>query len=468
MKSKTKKLIPAEFFWAFLCTAFGLTIYILGKKVIPFPEQWMGAQLRKSIFFLGVSSHLTVSWFLNVFFMFFDQEKQNQEKIQKIRNNLTKALTLLFFVGTGLLTYWESLEGNLANISFLILILIVINCCINAIIQFMNKYGICSGFNLLLFIEFLPVRWLAWVFWPNVQSNWQTSNFFEGGLLKQPWFCVILLLIVTVFFVWLINIKWETPVETNTSFFAGNPLVKKKRFPLGFRANFNFWSLFQLSQVLRLIYFLIKLVEMNNSFSSISNLTNNWGKISTNLQANSIIWKGEGEKKWESFFLLNNKKNLFGELFSWISEKKWVILLILLFLLFLRWLSTWLATRKIHLSSKEISKRLQRRGIYLNNIPPGDLTRNLLRKIVNYLVIYWIMVVIVFNIIFDQIFANLEKEKVAELSQLNKEEVVVSLGTPRYTFFTSFIDWFASVGIGIDLYRQIKTKYKYTQRKSKI
>jgi len=31
-------------------------------------------------------------------------------------------------------------------------------------------------------------------------------------------------------------------------------------------------------------------------------------------------------------------------------------------------------------------------------------------------------------------------------------------------FFPRFLDWFGSIGIGIDLYRQIKTKYKYSQR----
>jgi len=65
---------------------------------------------------------------------------------------------------------------------------------------------------------------------------------------------------------------------------------------------------------------------------------------------------------------------------------------------------------------------------------------------------------LLFNIVFDQIFANLEKKQVTEMAANPYE-----MEKPGQ-FFPRFLDWFGSVGIGIDLYRQIKTKYKYSQR----
>ena len=62
------------------------------------------------------------------------------------------------------------------------------------------------------------------------------------------------------------------------------------------------------------------------------------------------------------------------------------------------------------------------------------------------------------NIVFDQIFARLERPEVAEIA-------ATPLGTEGPgQFFPRFLDWFGSVGIGTELYRQVKTKYKYIQR----
>jgi len=46
---------------------------------------------------------------------------------------------------------------NLLNICLLALTFAIVSCIIDLIVQFMNRYGICNGFNLLLFSEFLPV-----------------------------------------------------------------------------------------------------------------------------------------------------------------------------------------------------------------------------------------------------------------------------------------------------------------------
>jgi preprotein translocase subunit SecY len=72
----------------------------------------MGAKLNKSLFFLGIFSHLTAGWILNIFFLLFDQEKTSQEKIQKLRSSLSRILTFLIFVASCLLCYLENVKGS--------------------------------------------------------------------------------------------------------------------------------------------------------------------------------------------------------------------------------------------------------------------------------------------------------------------------------------------------------------------
>jgi len=71
------------FFKALACSLLGLSFYILGRKVIPFPEKWMQADKNHSLFFIGIFGHLGVSLIINVFFMFFDPEKYDPEKVKK-------------------------------------------------------------------------------------------------------------------------------------------------------------------------------------------------------------------------------------------------------------------------------------------------------------------------------------------------------------------------------------------------
>jgi hypothetical protein len=92
--------------------------------------------------------------------------------------------------------------------------------------------------------------------------------------------------------------------------------------------------------------------------------------------------------------------------------------------------------RKVRWETSKISKELRGRGIYVNQVSSGTSTRNLLRKIINKLVVFWNFIVLIFNIIFDNIFKN--------------------------TALT-FANWFGGVNIGVDLVRQIQTKYKYIE-----
>ena len=83
-----------------------------------------------------------------------------------------------------------------------------------------------------------------------------------------------------------------------------------------------------------------------------------------------------------------------------------------------------------------MSKDLRGRGIYINHLAPGHSTRNLLRKVINKLIFFWYFIILIFNIIFDNIFKG-------------------------FSPFLSFFNWFGSVNIGVDVVRQIRTKYKY-------
>jgi preprotein translocase subunit SecY len=462
MQRKNKWLIPPTFLKSLFFSLSGLIFYIIGKKAIPFPEKWMGASKNHSLFFLGIFNHLTVSWLLNYIFIFFNEDKYGGEKIQRWKNRLNKILVFIFFIGGGLINYWSSVENSLSKIALLTLILAIINCLIDSLIQWMNKNGVCNGFSLLLFSEFLPTRWISATLWPNIKNGWRTGNWTSNGgnLVKEPWFCLILLLLISILFTWFVNVKWEVPIETNTIHFSDNSLIQKYKSKLSFRTNFSSMPLYQLSQLLSWIFIGIKLISIPSQVEGsnwLVRLSKRIGLINNDLAQKSTVWKGGEEKIGEKLFLLNNKKRLFGDLGQWISEKKWAIFLALFLLIMLRWLVVWFSVRKFNLKTGEISDKLKKRGVYINHLAPGRPTRELLKKIINRLVFYWIFLTLIFNIIFDQIFTNMEKDKVKMI------EKNIMPPSAQGLFFVSFLDWFGSVGVGIDLYRQIITKYKYSK-----
>ena len=89
MRSK-KRIFSSGFFKALICSLIGLTFYIIGKKVAPFPEKWMNANKGYSLFFIGIMGHLTAGWVTNWIFFFFDQEKYDQKKVKKWKDRLSK------------------------------------------------------------------------------------------------------------------------------------------------------------------------------------------------------------------------------------------------------------------------------------------------------------------------------------------------------------------------------------------
>lgn len=103
----------------------------------------------------------------------------------------------------------------------------------------MNQYGICNAFNIMLLVEFLP------------------QDLFQGELGPLSFLC---LFFITVFFIWITNLKWEVPVDTNSLYSQDNSLLKKKNSKLGFKLSFSFMPLIYLSQFISFFYslYLIK------------------------------------------------------------------------------------------------------------------------------------------------------------------------------------------------------------------
>ncbi|MCE8168467.1 MAG: hypothetical protein I3273_07900 [Candidatus Moeniiplasma glomeromycotorum] len=417
------------FILTLLASLVGLLVYILGAKKISFPSQWMPGEIPKgNLFFAGISVHLGVNIFLSLFFVLLNPDKMDQVKLRKWRFWISRALIFFGSLFMGLGKYWKNVQGSWGHILLLSLIITVINCCLlELLIQLMNQYGICNAFNLILFTEFLPYNWIA--------KNWNKP---------LPMLC---LTFITVLFIWITNLKWEASVETNTLYSQSGKILKKNKTKLGFRLSFGFMPLIQLAQFIGWIYNLILMRRGGVNWSSFGSISEGWktaeqtrGSNTQSLEQDPSISKIT-QKSWEPFFLLNDARYIFSwkKLKNWFWDKKWWIIGgLFFFLLFLRWLSMWTQMRKINpWKTGEMSKELRSRGIYINGVAPGRSTRNLLRKIINKIIFFWFFIMLIFNIIFDNIFET--------------------FGMPPLSFFS----WFGGVNIGVDLFRQIRTKYKF-------
>ncbi|MCE8162615.1 MAG: hypothetical protein I3273_02435 [Candidatus Moeniiplasma glomeromycotorum] len=436
MATQQKRRISRKyygFFLACLASLVGLLVYILARYKIPFPHQWL-PNIKNSnagatrLFFAGISIHLQVNFALGMAFMVLNPEKIDRIKFQKWKFWITRALIFIFSLGWGLIKYWNDAKpevtGGWGSILLLSLILVVINCCLlELLIQLMNQYGICNAFNIILFTEFLPLRWLATI--------WREG---EWGILALG---IFLLFLLTILFVWLTNLKWEAPVETNTLYSQERESFVKSRSTLGFKLNLSFMPWIYLSWLISSIYSLVLMRNRGTDWTSPGDISTSW----TEANQEKITSSQDLTSSKHSFFKLNENKHIFywENLVGWIKENKWIIIGALLFLIFLRWLAVWLEMSQRQWNSKEISKDLRQRGIYLNYLPPGKNTRLLLKKIVNKLVLFWNFLILIFNIIFDNIFVRL-----------------FGKGTEL-----AFLGWFGGVNIGVELIRQIRTRYKY-------
>lgn len=418
--------------WSFL----GLVFYLFAKNFARFPDKWLTGSSQSSVnlFSFGISIHSGVNFFLQMLFSFLTLEKRaDYPKIRKWKYWAKKILIFASCITYTTFQNWDHLKSGShikwEDVFFLGLITTVINCClIDLLLQLMDQYGVCNAFNLIFFADCLSVGWI-------IKEN--------RNHLK-----ILGLFLITVLFIWITNLKWEVPVETNTLYSQDDSLAKKTTSHLGFKLNFSFIPFYYSSWFLSWIYgFKIVWEEINQSSQSrkVKEIIRRGMEKLRSLERKrvvSITDKEVDNKSWgDILFIINEEKNFLNwkqwkEILT--CRKKWKIFGVTTFFFFLRWLFSWFQVSQMQWKSSEVSEDLQQRGVYLDGIPPGRSTQKLVKKIVNKLIIFWFfLVVFPLNLVFDNLISG--------------------------EGFPTFTSWFSSVNIGISLIHQIRTKYKYVQ-----
>jgi hypothetical protein len=72
---------------ALFCSLVGLTFYLLGKFVIPFPSQWfLGSNSlsgkKPKLFLFGIGIHSTVNFYLGMIFMILNQAEKKFDSLK--------------------------------------------------------------------------------------------------------------------------------------------------------------------------------------------------------------------------------------------------------------------------------------------------------------------------------------------------------------------------------------------------
>lgn len=415
-----------DFFWACFVSLTGLIIYLLGKRFIPFPHYWLSGcndsiLLREEkLFLFGISIYSLINWFLSYFFYFLNfNQKLDYIKVRKWKYLANKILVFFFTLIATWGKYWSYLKGW-SDFFLLGIITIVINCClIDLLVNLMNQHGVCNAFNLIFFTEYLPTNW--------IKKN-DNRDFFQ---LFHFFF-------ITVCFIWVTNIKWEMPIETNVLPRYNNSLSKKKSTQFGLKLNLSFMNFYQLSWLISLFH---EFKMINDEYGDTLNWWNKMKKLLIKGEKlRETIKKRTSNNKsfWDTFFFLNKKRDFFYY-HSKLGFRSQSIKFLnpTLLLIFLHGLNNWLQITYVQWNAREISKDLKKKGIYFNNVAYGPATRRFLKKKINNLVFFWYLIVLFFCFLFSD----------NRISDLN------------------FIDWFSSINLGTNLIQQIRTKYKYLEIK---
>lgn len=396
-----------------LVSSLGTFFYLIFRHKINFPINIFSSSIKNNsvkFFFLGININFQVNFFLNIFFNFINSEKKNKNYFKKVKYLLNKILVVFFSLIIGLFTFYNQIKHfNLSDILLFSIIVIVTNCClIEILFKFMNQYGICNASNLILFAEFLPFNWIDSI----VKNN--KIHFFY-------------LLVLTTFFIWLNNLKWEVPINSNNFYFnKNNRIINKDHFNLSLRLNFSFIPVIYLSQIISFINILY-LIDKNPKELKLERIVENFRNAIN--EKNSKKYKEDfisiffDLNKIRKLFLINNIKKI-------LNLKKF---LAFIFLINLRLLSIWFQVRYTNLKINDIDKDFKRRGTYIDSISQGENTIKLLEKIFNKMIIFWYFIILIFNFIFDNVFSEL----------------------------SVFSNWFSSVNIGVDILRQINIKYRF-------
>ena len=90
----------------------------------------------------------------------------------------------------------------------------------------------------------------------------------EHFVLEKKIFFILVLLLITVFFIWITNLKWEAPVETNTLYSEESKLLHRKKSKLGLKLSFSFMPLYYLSSFISFIFTIILMRRQGADFLS--------------------------------------------------------------------------------------------------------------------------------------------------------------------------------------------------------
>ena len=380
---------------------------------------------KEKLFLFGVSIYSLVNWFLSYFFYLFSLKKvADYNKLRRWKQLISK---ILVFALTLIATWSKCLNqlNTWEDVFFLGSITIAINCCfIDLLIQFMNRYGICNAFSLIFFTDYLRAGWIKKSI---VESSFQFLACF----------------LLTIFFIWITNIKWEVPIETNVLLHSDNSLLQKGSTKFGFKLNLSFMNFYQLSWFISLLHGLMIISE-----NAGRNL--NWKARITELVIRGELLKKNLKQKIsqvkdnvsivELFFILNEEKKPFSYR-NWLNFRiqKSEYCFALCSLIFLQGVNNWLQIVLIQWNSQEIAQDLRKKGIYFDAIGYGKPTEVFLKKKINNLIFFWYLVILAFQIVFDNTTGNISN--------------------------LSFIDWFSSINLGANIIQQIRTKYKYLEIK---
>ena len=221
-KIKRNRLKYQNFFLSFFYTFFLLFIYFLGRNLIPFPgEYFLGKSFIsnsnnniKNIFSSIIDNHLSVNFFTSGFFaaynrLFNNDNQQNGEKIKRIKVNLSKFLRSNIFSLLGLYHYFNNKNYSYYSIIITYLVFFASNCLLEVIIGLISDYGVCNGFNLLLFVETMPFSWLKNNNFPlsKEKSNFFSLSNFKNILFSKKIITFSSLFLLTFIFSLISNLK---------------------------------------------------------------------------------------------------------------------------------------------------------------------------------------------------------------------------------------------------------------------
>jgi len=399
----------------------GLLFFIIGREKIFFPLKWLKNEELNSLklFFLGTNIYLQTNFIISIFFIFFKSRLDNGLDLKKIKSWINKIIIFFFSL---IIIYTKNLlnKNNFSQIVLFFISLIITNyCLIEILMKIMNNYGICNSFNLIFCFDFIPKNW--------IKKKWNKEKIFE----------LIFLYFITWLFIFITNLKWEIPVETNQIINKNNEIFKKK-IKFGLKMDFSFVPFFYLSSFFSIFSIICKKVEKKNFFSTFFLKLNNFFKETEIILINNKYKELNFEKKnlFKIFYILSKNGNYFlkDNFLYWIKKKNWKIFICIFLIIFSRWLVTMIQKRKIDWKPEEIAKDLQKKGIYMININPGLQTKKIIINAINKIVLIWVLFNLILNIFFDNFF--LEKDLI-------------------------FSNWFNFVNIGIDIIKQIKIRYRY-------